>query len=159
MQVDVIGAGPPHGGSPIPSPVRIRGTIAAFVDRPEDLSALRIYHKALADINRLRIVRRLADAPATVTELIDHVGLSQPLVSHHLRRLREAGLVEMRRNGRETICTLRPEEFGEVLAFEREALGYATARTPAAHRADGTRLTHASTGPAPEPTLAPEGAG
>ena len=59
-----------------PSPARIRGTIAAFVDQPDDLRALRIFHKALADVNRLRIVRRLAEAPATVTELIEHVGLS-----------------------------------------------------------------------------------
>ena len=45
----------------------------------------------MADVNRLRIVRRLADGDATVTELIDHVGLSQPLVSWHLARLRAAG--------------------------------------------------------------------
>ena len=42
-------------------------------------------------MNRLRIVRRLAQGEATVTELIDHVGLSQPLVSWHLGRLRLAG--------------------------------------------------------------------
>jgi ArsR family transcriptional regulator len=74
-------------------------------------------------VNRLRIVRRLADGPATVGELIDHVGLSQPLVSHHLRRLREAGLVISRRAGRETICSLRAETFGEAAARERAILG------------------------------------
>ncbi len=109
-----------------PSPARIRGTIAAIVDQPEDLRELRVFHKALADVNRLRIVRRLAEAPATVTELIDHVGLSQPLVSHHLRRLREAGLVESRRVGRETICTLRSSAFAEVAARERAVLGYSS---------------------------------
>lgn len=74
-------------------------------------------------MNRLRIVRRLAHGPASVGELIDHVGLSQPLVSHHLRRLREAGLVVSRRAGRETICSLRPEAFGEVAERERAILG------------------------------------
>ena len=77
-------------------------------------------------MNRLRIVRRLADGAASVGELIDHVGLSQPLVSHHLRRLREAGLVEPRRAGRETICSLRPEAFGEVAERERAILGIAS---------------------------------
>jgi DNA-binding transcriptional ArsR family regulator len=96
------------------------------VDQPEELRELRVFHKALADVNRLRIVRRLAEAPATVTELIDHVGLSQPLVSHHLRRLREAGLVESRRVGRETICTLRSAAFAELAARERAILGYAS---------------------------------
>ncbi len=53
-------------------------------------------------------------------------GLSQPLVSHHLKRLRVAGLVETRRVGRETVATLRPEAFGEVAARERAILGIAS---------------------------------
>jgi DNA-binding transcriptional ArsR family regulator len=106
-----------------PSPARFRSTIASIVDQPDDLREIRTFHKALADVNRLRIVRRLADGPASVGDLIDHVGLSQPLVSHHLRRLREAGLVVSRRAGRETICSLRPEAFGEVAARERAILG------------------------------------
>ena len=44
---------------------------------------MRLFHKALADVNRLRIVRRLAEGEASVAELIDHVGLSQPLVIWH----------------------------------------------------------------------------
>lgn len=107
----------------MPSPAHIRSTVAAIVDQPDDLRELRVFHKALADVNRLRIVRRLADGPASVRELIDHVGLSQPLVSHHLRRLREAGLVVSRRAGRETICSLRPEAFGDAAARERAILG------------------------------------
>ena len=98
----------------MPTPARFRSTIASIVLQPDDLRELRTFHKALADVNRLRIVRRLADGEASVAELIAHVGLSQPLVSHHLKRLRVAGLVETRRVGRETICTLRPEAFGEV---------------------------------------------
>ena len=108
-----------------PSPARIRSTLAAAVDQPDDLRELRTFHRALADVNRLRIVRRLAETPSTVTELIDHVGLSQPLVSHHLKRLRDAGLVITRRAGRETICSLRPGAFDEVAARERDVLGYA----------------------------------
>ncbi len=109
----------------MPSPARFRSTLAAIVDPPEELRVLRTFHRALADVNRLRIVRRLADGPLTVTELIEHVGLSQPLVSHHLKRLRDAGLVETRRVGRETICSLRPQAFGEVAEHERTVLGIA----------------------------------
>jgi ArsR family transcriptional regulator len=107
----------------VPTPARIRSTIASIVLQPEDLRDLRTFHKALADVNRLRIVRRLADGEASVAELIAHVGLSQPLVSHHLKRLRTAGLIETRRVGRETVATLRPEAFGEVAARERAILG------------------------------------
>jgi ArsR family transcriptional regulator len=101
------------------SPARIRSTIATIVDQPEDLRELRVFHKALADVNRLRIVRRLAAGGATVTELIEHVGLSQPLVSWHLGRLRAAGIVTTSRKGRETLCTLRPEAWTETAARER----------------------------------------
>jgi DNA-binding transcriptional ArsR family regulator len=97
------------------------------VEVPEDLRELRLFHRALADVNRLRIVRRLALGQATVTELIEHVGLSQPLVSHHLKRLRVAGLIETRRVGRETVCTLRAAAFSEVAARERALLGAAEA--------------------------------
>ena len=42
------------------SPARIRSTIASVVDQPDDLRELRLFHKALSDIIRLRIVQRLA---------------------------------------------------------------------------------------------------
>lgn len=106
-----------------PSPARIRSTIATVLDRPDELRELRAFHKALADVNRLRIVQRLAAGNATVTELIAHVGLSQPLVSWHLGQLRAAHIVETRRNGRETVCRLRPEAFDELEARERAILG------------------------------------
>jgi DNA-binding transcriptional ArsR family regulator len=110
----------------VPTPARIRSTIASIVLQPDDLRDLRAFHKALADVNRLRIVRRLADGEASVAELIAHVGLSQPLVSHHLTRLRVAGLIETRRVGRETVATLRSEAFGEVAERERRILGIAS---------------------------------
>ena len=109
----------------MPTPARFRSTIASIVLQPEDLRELRTFHKALADVNRLRIVRRLAESEASMAELIAHVGLSQPLVSHHLKRLRVAGLIETRRVGRETVATLRSEAFGEVAARERAILGFA----------------------------------
>ena len=110
-----------------PSPARIRSTIASVVDQPDDLRALRLIHKTLSDVNRLRIVRRLAQGEATVTELIDQVGLSQPLVSWHLGRLRLAGLVETRRAGRETVTRLLPEAWDRFAAYERRVLGLAGA--------------------------------
>ncbi len=112
-----------------PSPARIRSTFAAVVDQPDDLRGLRAFHKALADVNRLRIVRRLSAGDATVTELIDHVGLSQPLVSWHLGKLRASGIVLTRRVGRETLCSLRREAFDEATARERGLLGLGLPRS------------------------------
>jgi DNA-binding transcriptional ArsR family regulator len=90
-------------------------------------------HKALADVNRLRIVRRLAQGEATVTELVAQVGLSQPLASWHVGRLRAAGLVMTRRSGRETFCRLLPEAFDAFAARQAAVLGLAA---PAGHDAD-----------------------
>jgi DNA-binding transcriptional ArsR family regulator len=106
-----------------PSPAHIRSTIAAVVDQPDELRALRIVHKTLADVNRLRIVQRLSQGEATVSELIERVGLSQPLVSWHLRSLRYAGLIQTRRVGRETVSRLLPEAFRAFTEYERGVLG------------------------------------
>jgi DNA-binding transcriptional ArsR family regulator len=107
----------------LPSPAHIRSTVATIVDQPDDLRELRVFHRALADINRLRIVQRLTKGPATVGDLIDTVGLSQPLVSWHVSRLKAAGIVETKRTGREVFCQLRPNVFGEVAERERSLLG------------------------------------
>ena len=109
----------------MPTPARIRSTIATITAPPEDLREVAVYHKALADPTRLRILQRLAERPGTVTELIDHVDLSQPLVSWHLRRLKAAGLVETRRSGREVICTISREALNRFHARERDMLGLA----------------------------------
>jgi DNA-binding transcriptional ArsR family regulator len=84
-----------------------------------------VFHKALADPTRLRILQRLTEGPGTVTELIACVDLSQPLVSWHLRRLRGAGLVETRRSGREVICTLSRDALSRFQEQERQLLGLA----------------------------------
>ena len=56
--------------------------------------------KFLSDGNRLRILRILTQRESCVCELIEQVGLTQPLVSYHLRELREAGHARARRQRR-----------------------------------------------------------
>ena len=58
------------------------------------------WFRTLGDPNRLEIVRWLArHPPATVTEVANEFALSQPLVSHHLKRLRDDGLVRKDEQG------------------------------------------------------------
>jgi len=110
----------------MPSPATIRATIARITAPPEDLREVAVVHKALADPTRLRILQRLAERPATVTELMHHVELSQPLVSWHLRRLRSAGLVQTRRAGREAICTISRDALDRFHQRERNLFGLAS---------------------------------
>ena len=68
-------------------------------------TAERLAHvfKALSDPTRVRLVSLIAahdGAEACVCELIDPVGLSQPTVSHHLKQLVDAGLLEREQRGR-----------------------------------------------------------
>jgi ArsR family transcriptional regulator, arsenate/arsenite/antimonite-responsive transcriptional repressor len=72
---------------------------------------------ALADPVRVRIVSMLAAAPegtACGCELEDPLGLAQPTVSHHLRILREAGLVVGERRGRWVHYRVVPERLDEI---------------------------------------------
>ena len=58
--------------------------------------------RALADDNRLRILTHLRRGEQCVCTLVDALDCAQPLLSHHLRVLKEAGLVVDRREGRWT---------------------------------------------------------
>lgn len=57
--------------------------------------------KVLATPSRLRILLALSHSPLTVSELVLLTNLSQPLVSQHLRTLRNQRLVSVQRSGRE----------------------------------------------------------
>ena len=77
-----------------------------------DWRELKTMMKALADVARLTIVYHLAhQSEITVTALTDLLGISQPLVSWHLRKLRRAGLIQTRRVGRQVYCTLDHARF------------------------------------------------
>lgn len=72
---------------------------------------------ALADPMRLRMVSMLLAAPegcACGCDLETPLGLSQPTVSHHLKVLREAGLVEGERQGRWVYYRVITERLGEL---------------------------------------------
>src|SRR6202022_5083393 len=58
--------------------------------------------KALADPTRLRLLNLLACGETCVCELADTLRVVQPKVSRHLARLKRAGLVDARRNGKWT---------------------------------------------------------
>jgi ArsR family transcriptional regulator len=81
-----------------------------------DWRDLKIMVKALADVARLAIVYHLArQEEITVTTLTDLLGLSQPLVSWHLRKLRRANLIRTRRAGRQVYCSLDINRFQQCL--------------------------------------------
>ncbi|MGZ8564261.1 MAG: ArsR/SmtB family transcription factor [Candidatus Limnocylindria bacterium] len=104
----------------------------------QDLRRLRVLYRALGDETRLRAIGLLAEiGPMPVGELSTRVGLSQPLISWHLRILRLAGLIDTRRQGREVICRLRTAAFEELHETEARLIG-GTAGVGRASDASGT---------------------
>lgn len=55
--------------------------------------------RALADENRLRIILSLAAGKKPVSQIVEELGISQPLASHHLKELKRALLVTVERSG------------------------------------------------------------
>ena len=87
---------------------------------PAERESLAERFKALADPTRVAIVNRLASVDeCCVCDLNDAFDLSQPTVSHHLRILRDAGLVQSSRRGTWAFYRLVPDAMDEL----RQALG------------------------------------
>jgi DNA-binding transcriptional ArsR family regulator len=72
--------------------------------------------KALADESRLSLLRLIHDHEYTVGDLARQVNLSEPTVSHHLARLREAGLVTLRMAGNQRFYRIND---GGLAKFKR----------------------------------------
>lgn len=94
--------------------------------------------KALCNPNRLRLFMQLASccAPGTVCEggddeqvstcvgdLGQELGVSPSTISHHLKELREAGLMETKRQGRKVVCWVDPDILRALAAFFSTPLG------------------------------------
>jgi ArsR family transcriptional regulator, zinc-responsive transcriptional repressor len=71
--------------------------------------------KALAHTLRLAIVHELTQGPRCVHDLVDTLGVPQPLVSQHLRVLRSARLVAGRRRGQEMEYTLQDQHVSHIV--------------------------------------------
>ncbi|MGD2121503.1 MAG: metalloregulator ArsR/SmtB family transcription factor [Gemmatimonadota bacterium] len=70
--------------------------------------------QALADVNRLRILDALREGERCVCRLTDSLEMAQPLLSHHLKVLRDAGLVSGRKDGRWVYYSIIPDALSEV---------------------------------------------
>lgn len=68
-----------------------------------------IFAKAMADDTRQQIMKFCCCRWCSVSEITEAMDVSQPTVSHHLAILRDAGLVEMRSEGKQTFYSLNQE--------------------------------------------------
>lgn len=79
--------------------------------------ALLLRFQAIAEETRFRVVQLLADGERCVCELQDDIGAAQSRLSFHLKKLKDAGVVSDRRDGRWVYYSLVPEALDEMRAF------------------------------------------
>src|SRR5215510_6435874 len=91
-------------------------------------------YAALAEPSRRRILDLLRDGERSVSDLVSHLSLSQPGVSKHLKVLREAGLVEVRPEGKLRWYGLRAAPLAEVDAWLEPYREHWTGRLDALER-------------------------
>ena len=68
-----------------------------------------LFAKALADETRQKIMNLVCCQWLSVNEIVEQLNVTQPTVSHHLALLREAGLVSVREEGKQTFYSLNQE--------------------------------------------------
>lgn len=109
----------------VSDPVLCCAPLDAAVLSDAEAEATAELFKALADPARVRIVNVLATSggePVCVCNLVEPLGLTQPTVSHHMKRLLDAGLVEREQRGKWAYFSLRPAA-AEKLALVADLKG------------------------------------
>jgi ArsR family transcriptional regulator len=95
------------------------------------VAAARIFH-ALSDETRIGLVERLRTGEQCVCNLMDHLGAAQSRLSFHLKVLKDAGLVDCRKEGRWAYYWLVPDAFDELAGLARSLGPTPGARSAAA---------------------------
>jgi DNA-binding transcriptional ArsR family regulator len=90
-------------------------TLAHLGDPVQAARRLAPVLKALADENRLAIMLAIAQQQRSVKELTEAIGLPQTLVSHHLKALRDTGLVTATARGRSNVYALCCDALAEPI--------------------------------------------
>jgi DNA-binding transcriptional ArsR family regulator len=88
-----------------PAPVRTPRTLAAAGD----------LLRALAAPVRIAVVLQLLESDRCVHDLVDALGVTQPLISQHLRVLKSAGVVHGERRGREVVYSLVDDHLAHIV--------------------------------------------
>ena len=84
-------------------------------DPVESYEELATFFRRLASPIRLAIIDRLATGESSVHELVDALGHSQPLISQHLRILRDANLVTAGRRGQEMVYRIADDHVTHIV--------------------------------------------
>jgi DNA-binding transcriptional ArsR family regulator len=85
-----------------------------------DILKLKSFLQRLGNENRLKIIKFISEKESSVTEIVDATRLSQPLVSHHLKVLRDNGILETKRSGPFIYYKLKDQRLLQALGLFSE---------------------------------------
>ena len=83
----------------------------------DEAQKLQSVFQTLGEANRLRIIKFIGDQERSVSQIVEETGLSQPLVSHHLRTLRESLILDTKRQGPFIYYKLKDAKLLEALGL------------------------------------------
>ena len=86
--------------------------------------------KLLSHPQRLCMLRHIAEKPRNVTELVELCGVAQPQVSQFMASLREAGIIDVERDGRFMIYKISDNRVLQIMQLVAELYCHDTAFTP-----------------------------
>jgi DNA-binding transcriptional ArsR family regulator len=93
------------------------------------------FAKALADDTRQKIMAVCCCQERNVSEIVEQVGMTQPTVSHHLAILRDAGLVHVRHEGKQTFYSLDQERVASCCGRLMQVFAPGTEAAEVTHKA------------------------
>ncbi|MGQ9655991.1 MAG: ArsR/SmtB family transcription factor [Thermodesulfobacteriota bacterium] len=91
-----------------------------MVGPEQSLAAL---FRAMGDLSRLKVLLYIMEGPRNVSEIVRFLEMKQSLVSHHLKILRQCGLVMARRNGPFVSYCLANERIAALVKLARDIAG------------------------------------
>lgn len=100
------------------APVACCVPLAAATISDDEAAATAEVFRALADPHRVKIVNILAqsDEPVCACDIVAPLGLAQPTVSHHLKKLTESGLLDREQRGKWAFFSLNPDALRTLAA-------------------------------------------
>ena len=95
-----------------------------FLDDPNMMGLIQIF-QALSDLTRAKVIYALTQGERNVNDLALLVGASPSAVSHHLRRLRDTGLVTYHRHGNQVFYSIEDIHIAAILEEARNHIDHA----------------------------------
>ena len=70
--------------------------------------------QAIADPTRRKIIDLVSRQPMNLGTIAEHFDISRPAISQQIKILSECGIIQIKREGRETFCSIQPKELKKI---------------------------------------------